>query len=170
MTLDEAILSALEFEKKVRDHYTGAAQHAGDPAGKKFFALLAREEQGHVDFLEQKLKEWRASGKLSDAALPTAIPKSDWVVEGVEKLAASGATKRKGQEEDLERLFTALKLEDEATAHYKKLVATLGPEGQALFQRFLDIEEGHTSLVQTEIDVANKTGYFYDFQEFNLEE
>ncbi len=170
MTLEEAIVSALEFEKRVRDHYVDAAQHATDPAGKKFFALLAREEEGHVDFLEQKLAEHRAGGKLGDAALPTVIPKSDWVVEGLDKLEAAAKPRRKGRDEDLERLFTALRLEDEATEHYKKLVATLGPEGRALFQRFLDIEDGHTALVQTEIDVANKTGYFYDFQEFNLED
>jgi len=168
MTLDEAIRFALEFEKKVRDHYSEAAQKSQDPAGRKFFALLAREEQGHVDFLEHKLDEWRAQGRLSDDALPTVIPRSKWVVEGLDKLKVSG--EKRDYTDDLERLYTALKLEDEATEHYVRLVAELGPEGKALFQRFLDIEEGHTVLVQTEIDVATKTGYFYDFQEFNLED
>lgn len=168
MTLEDAIKFALEFEGKVRDHYAEAAHKCTDPAGKKFFALLAREEQGHVDFLEQKLGELAAAGKLSDAPLPTVIPKSDWVVEGLDTLKAS--TEKRNYTDDLERLYTALKLEDEATAHYQKLVATMGPEGKALFSRFLEIEDGHTALVQTEIDVATKTGYFYDFQEFNLED
>ena len=96
------------------------------------------------------------------------IPKSDWVVEGLDALQKSGQSRDYAG--DLERLYTALKLEDEATAHYQKLIATLGPEGKRLFQRFLDIEEGHTLLVQTEIDVATKTGFFYDFPEFNQED
>ncbi len=168
MTLEEAIVSALEFEKKVRDHYAFAVQNGKDPAGKKFFALLSREEQGHVDYLEERLKEFRSSGKVSGAPLPTVIPKSDWTIEGVEKLAASAA--KRDYSGDVERLFTALKLEDEATDHYKKLVSSLGPEGKTLFRRFLEIEEGHTALVQAEIDVATRTGYFYDFQEFNQED
>lgn len=168
MTLEEAIVSALEFEKKVRDHYAFAAQNGKDPAGRKFFALLSREEQGHVDYLEEKLKEWRSAGRLSDTPLPTVIPKSDWVVEGAEKLEASAA--KRDYSGDVERLFTALKLEDEATDHYKKLVESMGHEGKALFRRFLEIEEGHTALVQAEVDAATRTGYFYDFQEFNQED
>lgn len=168
MTLEEAVRFALEFEGKVRDHYAEAAHKSADPAGKKFFALLAREEQGHVDFLQHKLEELKQNGAVSDDALPTVIPTSDWVVQGAEKLQHSG--ERRDYTDDLERLYTALKLEDEATAHYQKLVETLGPEGQTLFQRFLDIEEGHTALVQTEIDVATKTGFFYDFPEFNQED
>ncbi len=168
MTLEEAIVSALDFEKKVRDHYSFAAQNGKDPAGKKFFALLAREEQGHVDYLEERLREFRSSGKVGGSELPTVIPKSDWTIEGSEKLEASAA--KRDYSGDVERLFTALKLEDEATEHYKKLVAALGPEGKALFQRFLDIEEGHTALVQAEVDVATRTGFFYDFQEFNQED
>ena len=51
MTVEEAIVTALQYETKVRDHYLWATSEAGDPQGKVFFEMLAKEEQGHVDYL-----------------------------------------------------------------------------------------------------------------------
>jgi rubrerythrin len=84
-------------------------------------------------------------------------------------LRESAATRE--YQDDYRRLFTALKLEEEVSAFYKQLVATLeDPAAKTIFSRFLEIEDGHTAIVQAEVDVMTKTGYFYDFQEFNLEE
>lgn len=57
MTLQEAISAALAFEKKVRDHYQRGASELPDDRGRRVFATLAREEQGHVDYLERCLSE-----------------------------------------------------------------------------------------------------------------
>ncbi len=38
-----------------------------------------------------------------------------------------------------------------------------------MFNRFLEIEDGHTAIVQAEVDVLTRTGYFFDFQEFTLD-
>ena len=169
MTVEEAIVTALQYENKVRDHYTWAASGSSDPKGKLFFEVLAREEQGHVDYLESRLKQWREEGVLAADPLQTVIPSPQFLADGIARLKASKETKDYG--DDFKRLFAALQLEEEVSVFYKGLVDSLGhPEATAMFQRFLEIEDGHTAIVQAEVDVLTKTGYFYDFQEFNLEE
>ncbi|MEJ2420954.1 MAG: hypothetical protein P8018_04355 [Acidobacteriota bacterium] len=167
MTLKEAITTAIEFEIKIRDHYAWAMKESKDPAGKKFFEVLTREEQGHVDYLKSRLKELEEKGEITTEPIPTVIPSADWLAKGLEDLKESA--EKRDYAEETQRLFTALKLEDEATDHYKHLMGVLGPQGKELFKRFIEIEDGHTALVQTEIDVVTKTGFFYDFQEFNLD-
>ena len=65
-------------------------------------------------------------------------------------------------------LKKALALEQETSAFYGSLVDELGEDGK-LFARFMEIEEGHLAIVQAELDYLNKTGTFFDFQEFTLE-
>ncbi|MEW6758369.1 MAG: ferritin family protein [Acidobacteriota bacterium] len=169
MNVEESIVTALEYEQKVRDHYLWAARESKDPKGKAFFETLAREEQGHVDFLGSRLEEWRKSGVLSDQPLETTLPSKDFVEAGAKVLASSQGTR--DYQDDYRRLFTALKLEEEVSQFYKGLVASLeDPRAKAMYQRFLEIEDGHTAIVQAETDVLTRTGYFFEFQEFNLEE
>ena len=58
MDLQEALGCAIDFEHRVRDHYADCARQTKDVLGKKVFATMAREEQGHVEYLETRLKEW----------------------------------------------------------------------------------------------------------------
>lgn len=169
MNVDEAIVTALEHETKVRDHYRWAAEQSKDPKGKTFFDVLAKEEQGHVEYLTSRLAMWRESGKLDAPPIGTVIPSADWVAKGAAMLKESA--EKRDYADDYRRLFTALKLEEEVSEFYKGLVEKLAePDAKALFARFLEIEDGHTAIVQAEVDVLTKTGYFYDFQEFNLED
>ena len=48
------------------------------------------------------------------------------------------------------------------------MVEELGEEGK-LFARFLEIEDGHRAIVQAEIDYLNRTGFFFDLQDFKIE-
>ncbi len=169
MNVEEAIVTALQHETKVRDHYLWAAAEAGDPKGKSFFEILAREEQGHMDYLESRLAQWKAEARVTAEPLKTVIPSADFLAQGAKMLQES----KQGRDysDDYKRLFTALKLEEEVSVFYKGLVETLtDPVAKTMFQRFLEIEDGHTAIVQAEVDVLTRTGYFYDFQEFNLEE
>ena len=45
----------------------------------------------------------------------------------------------------------------------------LPAEAQALFQRFVEIEQGHQAIVRAEIDSVSGLGFWFDMQEFNLE-
>lgn len=168
VTVEEALRTALELEGKVRDHYRRAGAGAAGVAAGSFFALMEREEQGHVDYLEAELATWRAQGTLTPGEMATAVPSRAWLEEGVATLGPpEGQPERP---ETREHLFTALGLEQGISDLYRRLVAEVeDPEAAALFRRFLEIEDGHTALVQAEIDYETRTGYYFDFQEFTLD-
>ena len=49
------------------------------------------------------------------------------------------------------------------------MVRELPEEGKQLFAPFVEIEEGHLAIVRAEIDYLSKTGYWFDFKEFDME-
>lgn len=89
MTIERAIQTAIEFENEVRDVYKAAAEEAVDPVGKRVFTVLANEEQGHVDYLQSRLEEWRKTGKVDPVALDTAVPSREVVAEAADNVSKS---------------------------------------------------------------------------------
>lgn len=166
--LEQAILRALEYEHKVRDLYDEAAKQTKDAVGKKVFDVLAEEEQGHVDYLEAKLETLRTTGEVTPGELGTKLPTSEAIKAGIETLQAKLApTRDRATEEAL--LRKALAMEEETSGFYFKMVSELPKEGQAFFSPFLAIEEGHVAIVQAEIDAVTGLGFWFDYQEFDLE-
>jgi rubrerythrin len=169
MNLKEAIAIALDFEKKVRDHYLRGAKDIAEPMGKRVFAVLGKEEQGHVDYLEHCLAQWKKSGKVANVALKSVLPPGvKWIAEERKKLAAR-KDKRVATKTEVEALKTALQYEKEAGAFYHKLVAELPKADQPLFDKFLGIEDGHLALVQAQLDSVQGLGFWFDVAEFRLE-
>jgi rubrerythrin len=167
MTIEEAIHTAIEHENSVRDVYMDASGKVQDPIGKKVFAVLAREEQGHVDFLNNCMRQWRETGKVNPMRLNTAVPAREVINKAVSELSAGMNVKDRATE--LEMLRRALAAEHKTSAFYKKMVAELPPEGQALFRPFVEIEEGHVTIVQAEMDALTGTGTWFDVLEISLE-
>ena len=168
MNVKEALSGAIDYEHKVRDHYRSGATAILDPRGRSVFDTLAREEQGHVDYLESRLAEWHRTGKVEQPELPTILPSLEWISE-----AGRRFEKGHGQElpvqAELDLLKVALDLEKQASGFYQELVATLPAADRSLFSRFLEIEKGHVTIVQAEIDALAGHGHWFDFQEFRLE-
>ncbi|MGV8041611.1 MAG: hypothetical protein AB2L07_16610 [Thermoanaerobaculaceae bacterium] len=168
MDLKEALTVAIDYEHRVRDHYARGAEVLLDPKARKVFETLAREEQGHVSYLESRLGEWQARGHVDSPELPTILPSAAWVEAARARLAGSpGGGTATGSEMDL--LKTALELERTTSGFYRSLVDTLPAGQRELFARFLAIEEGHLAIVQAEIDAVAGHGHWFDFQEFSLE-
>jgi rubrerythrin len=168
MKLQDAIAVAIDFEKKVRDHYLQGAKEIPDPQGRKVFAILGKEEQGHVDYLEHCLAEWKKSGKVPDAKLKSILPRGTKWIEAERKKLASHA-KRAPSKTELEALKVALQHEKEADGFYHKLVLELPKADQALFSKFLEIEDGHLAIVQAQLDSVQGMGFWFDVAEFRLE-
>jgi rubrerythrin len=170
MTVEEAILISLQFENRVRDVYAEAAARAGDPVAKKMLLVLVGEEQRHVGYLEARLAEWKTTGKVRAAALTTDLPSAKVIQEGVKKLTQRMRLPEHERRESIETLTRALEVENETSAFYRRIVAELhAGEERALFQRFLEIEDGHGAIVQAELDAVQGLGYWFDVQEFKLE-
>lgn len=168
MKLEEALITAIDFEKRVRSTYKAAASQVTDPVGKRALEVLAKEEEGHVAYLESRLAEWRSRGKVTIEALVTAVPDALRIQEGLGKLAGELKT-TKDRSAELDVLKRAFVVEQETGAFYRKVVDELPPGDRELFERFLEIEDGHLALVQAEIDTVTGMGFWFDVQEFTLE-
>ena len=170
MNIEEAIKTAIEFENKVRDVYQEAENQATDSTGKHVLGALAKEEQDHLDYLESRLKEWQKTGKITLKKLDSAIPPKEIIERKVNMLKEKTKIHdtEKHHSSELRMLRNALEVETETNEFYKRMVRELSEEGQRLFSRFVEIEEGHRAIVQAEIDYVSGPGYWFDFREFDL--
>jgi len=167
VTIEEAIKTAIEFETQVRQVYRNAAEGASDSVGKRIFKVLAEEEQGHLEYLRHKLDEWKKSGRLTAERLNTVIPSRERIRKAISTLEARRSGDERGGE--LQMLTRALDVEVKTNEFYKRMVKELPKEGKQLFAHFVEIEEGHLAIVRAEIDYLSKTGYWFDFKEFDME-
>ena len=170
MTVEEAIQTALQYERRVRGVYEEAAARASDEAAKKMLQVMVGEEQRHVEYLEARLAEWKSTGKVRAAALATDLPSAKVIREGVARLKERLGMPERERREAIETLNRALEVERETSAFYEQMVRQLvGAAERAMFQRFLEIEAGHYAIVQAELDSVQGLGYWFDVQEFHLE-
>jgi rubrerythrin len=170
ITLEEAIKTAIEYETKVRDVYKEAQQQLDDAKGKRVMEALFSEEQGHLDYLNSRLSEWEKTGNLNIVDLETLIPSHELISEKTQVLKDTVSVSEDDKRHDMEitMLRKALTLEEETSNFYKKMVSELSDEGQKLFERFVEIEEGHLAIVQAELDYISGPGYWFDIREFDL--
>jgi rubrerythrin len=172
MELDEAIKTAIEYEAGVHRTYQEAMQRATDAKAKRFFEVLRDEEMDHLKYLRERLEEWTRTRKVQVAKLDTAIPSHEAIDHGLQALRqrlAPGAPGKGSHMTELDLLRKALAVENETSSFYKEMVRTLDGDGRRLFERFVEIEEGHQAIVQAEIDSVSGTGVWFDTKEFNLE-
>ena len=167
MTLEEAIKTAIEYEIKIRDVYREAAAAVGDEAGQQIFETLGNDEQHHIEYLQHKLEELQNTGQIDPAQLESAIPSRETISREAAKVESLVAKDFHGIRKQM--LSRALKMEIETSDFYRKMVNELAVAGQALFARFLEIENNHINAVRFELDYMSKTGYWFDFKEFDME-
>ncbi len=170
MDLAKAIQTAIEYEGKVHKTYLEAREEATSDVGKRVFNTLCNEEKEHLTYLRSRLDEWEKTGKITVEELGTALPSRAVIEEEVDKLKEKVTGKSSGKHDvELEMLKRALDVEVETSNFYKEMVRTLDAEGQEMFKRFVEIEEGHQAIVQAEIDLLSGSGFWFDTQEFSME-
>jgi rubrerythrin len=167
-TLEEAITNAIDYETRIRDLYREAVDGTQDPKGKKVFQALADDEQRHIDYLEAKRTQWYAEGRITVESLTSLIPSSELMTTDIEDLKQTMAGEDRRDEKRM--LSKALQVEVETSAFYRTMVAQLEGDARAMFARFLEIEDGHIAAVQAELDYISHTGFWFDFQEFDMED
>ncbi len=77
ISIEEAIKTAIDYEKKIRDIYLEASEKTSDPEGKLFFKTMGEDEGGHVDYLEDRLERWTKTGELSVEKLDSIVPSAE---------------------------------------------------------------------------------------------
>lgn len=168
MTLEEALQTALAYENKVYQRYAEAEQQVSDEIGRRVFRVLAAEERQHIEYLESRLAEWQDTGHIVLDVLNTVIPSSGKIANGL-KHPAIPPQQTTAKTIELQLLENALRLEQETSAFYQRMVSELDEEGKKLFARFVEIEEGHVAIVQAQIDSVTGLGFWFDMCEFKLE-
>ena len=167
MNIEEAIKTAIEYEIRIRDVYREAAEAVDDDAGKRIFDTLGNDEQRHIDYLEYKLDQFQKTGAIDSERLESAIPDSESIAREADKIRSLAAKDFLGIKQQM--LSKALKAEIETSEFYQKMVNELPAEARPLFERFLEIENNHIKAVEFELDYMGKTGYWFDFKEFDME-
>ena len=169
MKLDNAIRMALEYENGVHKAYADASKKAVDPSGKRILEVLAAEEMGHIKYLEERLAEWQAPGKIKVKKLGTSIPTKEVINQSLADLRKTVKPQATRLIPELELLKKALVAEVKTSNFYKDMVSKLDGAGQELFRQFVKIEQGHEAIVQAQIDSVSELGVFLDTLEFGLE-
>ena len=170
MNLEQAITTALEFEGRVHRTYSEAVENAENDVARRVFSTLCNEEMEHIKYLRERLEEWRSTGSITVAKLDTVLVPKAAIEAGAARLREQlegGGREVRGPE--LESLKKALDVERDTSAFYKQMVASLDDDGRRLFERFVEIEEGHVAIVQAEMDMVSGTGFWFDTAEFSLE-
>jgi rubrerythrin len=170
MNLEQAIKTALEFENKVRDTYEEARVKATDPLGRRIFSVLAEEEQSHIAYLNHCYESWKQDGKLTAKKLATTIPSADRIQQGLQEMKEKVKDTKEASSAEVDLLQRAIEAEEQTSSFYKKMVSELDEQGQQLFARFVEIEEGHLAIVRAEMDSVTGLGYWFDMPEWQFRE
>jgi rubrerythrin len=167
MDLEEAIVAAMDYETRIRDIYREAAENNALLMAKNFLKTMGDDEQHHLDYLAERLQTWRKTGQLNVEKLETLIPSEELMARQTRKFKGEISGKTLGDQKRI--LSRALKVEVETSNFYKRMVDEMPEEGQKMFAQFLDIEDRHIHAVQIQLDYVTKTGYWFDFKEFDME-
>jgi len=168
MTPEQAMTTAIEYETRIRDLYRDAAARISDPVGRQVLNGLGADEQRHIDYLNDRLAFWNASGVLEVKPLEETFPPRDVLDSHAAKLGDRIPAQSLGDEKLI--LSRALAVEVETSDFYQKMVETMDGSARQMFAQFLDIEKGHINAVQAELDYLSQTGYWFGFQEFDQED
>jgi len=167
MTVEEAIKTAIEYETRIRDIYREAVDAVDDAVGKRIFETLRQDEQNHIDYLEHRLAQFKETGAVEAAKLESAVPDRQSIAQEADKIKSLAAKDYLGIKQQM--LSKALQAEIETSEFYQRMVNELPADARPLFARFLEIENNHIKAVQFELDYISKTGYWFDFKEFDME-
>ena len=163
----DAIEKAIEIEAKIRDIYSRAYETCTDQAGRRFLAMMRDDEQYHMDYLYQRLEEWRDSGQIQSVAVESSVPSEGQIKEQLDRLKKTMAADDRGVIQQI--LSNALHAEVQTSEFYEKMVSESDGITQKMFKRFLEIENAHVAAVQAELDYVMHTGYWFDIKEFDME-
>ena len=155
------------MEANIRDIYARACDNCSDPAGRRVFEMLRDDEQYHFDYLTKRLAEMEQKGDIQLEPMHSAIPDPEQLQNQLEKLKKTVAQEDRGVLQQM--LSNALRAEVQTSEYYKKMTSEFTGKMHEMFARFLEIEDAHVEAVQAELDYVMRTGYWFDFKEFDME-
>jgi Fur family ferric uptake transcriptional regulator len=146
----DALELTLAVERRGYSFYTNASKKTRDPSGKRMFELLAEEESGHMDRLQQEYRELLSAHRWLRRE-PARLPAS-------RKIADEIFPERELLHDDvddhmtrIEALSLAIALEQKSHQFFRNFAKELDdPRGRRLFQEFAREERAHLESLREE--------------------
>jgi rubrerythrin len=161
---------AIDREKDAISLYLKLAKAVKDPKAKNVLINLATDEVGHLDKLERHLTSI-LSGK--EGVLPKAAEVADamaaQLTESSKFVFPSAAELARADEVRI--LELAVEREIVANRMYLEMAASAGSAvGKEMFLALAKEEEMHAKILRAEVDSIGQNGFWFDMQEFTMEQ
>jgi len=155
MNIREALETAIQFEKQIRDAYVEARDRAESREQKQWFHAFAKTEHEHYKYLTDSLQLWKQTGQLKLDYLSVKLD-ADLIEEEVKKakLELKG-----GQFEGMnliEMLKKIYQFEKKTFDFYLRVSMDLSLSDRKFFDRFVESEKGHLQNVQERIELLEE--------------
>jgi rubrerythrin len=161
---------AIDREKDAISLYLKLAKAVKDPKAKNVLINLASDEVGHLDKLERHLTSI-LSGK--EGLLPNASEVRDamaaQLTESSKFVFPSAAELAKADE--IRVLEIAVEREIVANRMYLEMAASAqSAVAKEMFLALAKEEETHAKILRAEVDSIGRNGFWFDMQEFTMEQ
>lgn len=168
-TVLKAIETAMQIEKDGLAFYTEAAKQTKDPNGQKMFKSLARDEAAHLKLFETVHESLLKEGHWPSPEKVAAISPGEFNHPPVFPTGGQAKAAEMPKRE-LDALRRGIQAEESSIAFYsQERDKTDDPDAKAMYGYLVEQEEGHYTILQGEYDYLNRTGFWFDVQEFDLE-
>lgn len=159
---------AIDNEKRAIHDYLRMAKVSRDVNAKNVLINLALDEVGHMNKLEAHLssllkgKEW---------VLPKATEPTEAAVPVPSAKLSRFDEQKHADADEIQFLQLAIDKEILANRGYLKLAESARtPETRGMFLTLAKEEEMHAKILQAEVDAIGQTGFWFDMQEFTMEQ
>lgn len=160
---------AIDKEKEAITTYLHLAKIIKDVKAKNVLINLASDEVGHMNKLEDHLssylqgKSWVIPHSSEAEAVAAVIPKSS----RLEKIDAG----KLARADEVRILEVAIDKEIAANQSYLELSkGARSKEARELFLALAKEEDMHAKILKAEIDSIGQNGFWFDMQEFTMEQ
>ena len=169
-TVVVVVHKAIDREKDAVSLYLKLAKAVKDPKAKNVLISLATDEVGHLDKLERHLTSILAGKKgllpkaseVLDAMAARLTESSKFVFPSAAELARA---------DEVRILELAVEREIVANRTYIEMASAAGSgAAKEMFLALAKEEETHSKILRAEIDSIGKNGFWFDMQEFTMEQ
>lgn len=153
----EILKTAILLERKGKAFYSSVADKADDPDVKKFFQLMADEEDDHIRFLTEQFAHYTSNQKFKE----THVNKEE---DNTAEQILSDKVKKQIHAASFEAaaITAAIDFETRAVQVYsERAQSATDPEEKQFYQFLSDWEKGHHKLLH-EIDKEVKEKVWFD--------
>jgi rubrerythrin len=160
---------AIEHEKEAISTYLQFAKLTVDVKAKNVLINLATDEVGHMT----KLENYLAALLQGQASLPGPMVAAEVMAAAMTQSAKLEVFDKKSLEkaDEVRILELAIDKEISANKRYLEMAAKAqSADGKAMFLSLAKEEDLHARILKAEVDALGQDGFWFDMQEFTMEQ